>query len=113
MMSAPGAPSTDVGGRWDVTIDYAASQSHHSLQLLQRGNDISGTHQGDFVSRDLAGTIDGNTVKLHSAYGEEHGDALNYAFTGTVAGDEISGTLELGEYLAAKWTAKRHIAERS
>jgi hypothetical protein len=113
MMSAPGTPSTDVGGRWDVTIDYAASQSHHSLQLLQRGNDISGNHQGDFVSRDLAGTINGNTVTLHSAYGEEHGDALNYAFTGTVAGDEISGTLELGEYLGAKWTAKRHIAERS
>ena len=37
-------------------------------------------------------------MKLHSAYGEEHGDALNYAFKGTVAGNEIAGTLDLGEY---------------
>ena len=113
LMPAPAAPSTDVGGRWDVTIDYAASQSRHSLHLLQRGNDITGTHQGDFVTRDVAGTIDGNTVKLHSAYGEEHGDALSYSFNGTVAGDEIGGTLDLGEYLRAKWIAKRHVAERS
>jgi seryl-tRNA(Sec) selenium transferase len=112
-MSAPAAPSTDIGGRWDVRIDYAASQSHHTLQLLQRGNDVTGTHQGDFVSRDIAGTIDGSTVKLHSAYDEEHGDALHFSFTGTVTGDEIAGTLDMGEYLSANWTAKRHVAERS
>ena len=111
--ATPASPATDVGGTWDVTIDYAASQSHHGLQLLQRGNDITGTHRGDFITRDLAGTIDGNTVKLRSAYGEEHGDSLNYAFKGTVAGDEISGTVDLGEYLSAKWTARRHGAGRS
>ena len=111
--STPAAPSTDIGGQWDVTIDYAATQSHHALHLLQRGNDVTGTHQGDFVSRDIIGAIDGNTVKLRSAYGEEHGDALNFSFTGTVAGDEISGTLDMGEYLSAKWTGKRHVAERS
>ncbi len=65
------------------------------------------------MSRDIIGAIDGNTVKLRSAYGEEHGDALNFSFTGTVAGDEISGTLDMGEYLTAKWTGKRHVAERS
>jgi seryl-tRNA(Sec) selenium transferase len=112
-MSAPAAPSTDIGGRWDLRIDYAASQSHHTLQLLQRGNDVTGTHQGDFVSRDVTGSIDGSTVKLHSAYDEEHGDALHFSFTGTVTGDEIAGTLDMGEYLSANWTAKRHVAERS
>ena len=111
--ATPASPATDVGGTWDVTIDYAASQSHHGLQLLQRGNDITGTHRGDFITRDLAGTIDGNTVKLRSAYGEEHGDALNYVFNGTVADDEISGTVDLGEYLTAKWTGRRHGAGRS
>ena len=111
--ATPAAPATDVGGTWDVTVDYAASQSHHGLQLLQRGNDITGTHRGDFITRDLVGTIDGSTVKLRSAYGEEHGDSLNYAFNGTVAGDEIAGTVDLGEYLSAKWTARRHAAGRS
>jgi seryl-tRNA(Sec) selenium transferase len=109
----PAAPATDVTGRWDIRIDFAASQSHHTLHLRQRGNDIDGTHQGDFVSRDLSGSIDGNTVKLRSAYGEEHGDALNFAFTGTVTGDEIAGTLDMGEYLLATWTAARHARSRS
>ena len=109
----PATPTVEIGGRWDVTIDYAATQSQHSLQLLQRTSDITGTHQGDFISRDVSGSIDGNTVKLHSSYGEEHGDALNYTFTGTVTGDQMGGTLELGEYLSAKWSAQRHAAERS
>ena len=102
-MSAPAAPSTRhrrAMGRDRSTTPPA--QSHHTLQLLQRGNDVTGTHQGDFVSRDITGTIDGNTVKLRSAYGEEHGDALEFSFTGTVAGDEIAGTLDMGEYLSAK-----------
>ena len=50
----------DVTGRWDVRIEYAANTSSHTLHLKQQGNRIEGTHQGDFVSRDLAGTIDGN-----------------------------------------------------
>jgi seryl-tRNA(Sec) selenium transferase len=109
----PAAPATDVTGRWDVRIEYAAAVSHHTLHLRQRGKDIDGTHQGDFVSRDLLGSIDGNGVKLRSAYGEEHGDALTFTFTGTVTGDEIAGTLDMGEYLQASWTGTRHARSRS
>ena len=35
--------------------------SSHALSLRQRGNEIDGAHRGDFVSRDLTGTIDGDT----------------------------------------------------
>jgi uncharacterized pyridoxal phosphate-dependent enzyme len=102
------APAGDVSGQWDVHIEYVASTSTHTLHLRQVGGRVEGTHQGDFVARDLAGTIDGSRVQLSSAYSERHGDSLNFRFTGTVAGDEMTGTLDMGEYLAAKWTAKRH-----
>ena len=46
----PAAPATDVTGRWDVRIEYAAAVSDHTLHLRQRGKDIDGTHQGDFVA---------------------------------------------------------------
>jgi len=82
--------------------------ANHQLHLRQQGNRISGTHQGDFVSRDLTGTIDGGRVQMRSTYAEENGDSLSYSFDGTVAGDAISGTLDMGEYLKASWTAKRH-----
>jgi uncharacterized pyridoxal phosphate-dependent enzyme len=102
------APSGDLSGQWDVHIEYLAGASNHTLHLRQVGGRIEGTHQGDFVSRDLSGTIDGNRVQLSSAYTERHGDSLSFTFSGTVAGDAMTGTLDMGEYLTAKWTAKRH-----
>jgi seryl-tRNA(Sec) selenium transferase len=107
--AATAAPGADLTGQWDVRIEYAAGTSNHTLHLMQRGNRIEGSHQGDFVSRDLAGSIDGNAVRVASEYAESHGDALTYTFTGQVAGDEMSGALELGEYRAARWTAKRRV----
>ena len=35
----------------------------HTLSLRQRKNDIDGAHGGEFVSRDLMGTIDGDAVR--------------------------------------------------
>lgn len=101
-------PAADLNGQWDVHIEYAASKSNHTLHLRQMGNRVEGSHQGEFVSRDLSGTIDGNAVQLSSAYSERHGDSLSFRFTGKVSGDEMSGTLDMGEYLTAKWNAKRH-----
>jgi hypothetical protein len=67
-----------------------------------------GTHQGDFVSRDFSGSISGNEVRIASNVGEEHGAALSFRFIGTLTGDAMSGDLDMGEYLGAKWSAKRH-----
>jgi L-seryl-tRNA(Ser) seleniumtransferase len=104
--TAPAA--VDVTGQWDVRIEYAANTSNHTLHLRQVDNRIEGTHHGDFVSRDLAGTIDGSSVQMSSSYTERHGDALSFRFNGTAAADGMSGTLDMGEYLMAKWSAKRH-----
>jgi uncharacterized pyridoxal phosphate-dependent enzyme len=101
------APATDVSGSWQVQITYAASSGAHTLFLRQHGNEIDGVHQGDFVTRDLTGTIDGDTVKLRSSYTEEHGDNLGFTFTGKIAGTTLAGTLDMGEYLSATWTATR------
>jgi len=98
----------DVSGQWDVQIEYIASTSTHTLHLKQAGNRLEGSHQGDFVSRDLTGTIEGDAVQISSSYTERHGDALAFRFTGTVAGDSMAGTLDMGEYLTAKWTARKH-----
>jgi len=101
------APAADLSGRWEVEITYAAGRGTHTLQLQQRGSRLEGLHQGDFLSRDIAGTLNGNAVALASAVTERHGDALSYRFKGTVAGDTMSGSLDMGEYLAATWIARR------
>jgi L-seryl-tRNA(Ser) seleniumtransferase len=108
---AKAAPAADLTGTWDVRIQYAASVSTHRLHLRQKGNDLDGVHQGDFESRDCRGTIDGDTARIRSSWA--HGDEINYTFTGKVAGDEMNGDASLGEYLGARFTAKRHAPGRA
>jgi L-seryl-tRNA(Ser) seleniumtransferase len=48
-----------------------------------------------------------NQVEFRSSQ-RIQGQRLNYAFTGTVDGDKMSGDVNLGEYGSARWTAERH-----
>jgi L-seryl-tRNA(Ser) seleniumtransferase len=64
------------------------------------------------MTREIAGTIDGDAVRIRSAFGEQHGDSINLTFTGKVSGDQMSGTLDMGEYLGATWTATRRESRR-
>jgi L-seryl-tRNA(Ser) seleniumtransferase len=104
----PKTPAADLTGRWDVHIEFAAGSADHVLHLKQQGNQLLGTHQGDFTARDCSGSISGSEVHVASNIGEVHGAALSYSFMGKLEGDKISGTLNMGEYLDAKWTATRH-----
>ena len=103
----PAAPAAVLSGRWDVEITYAASATVHKLHLVQNGNRLEGVHQGDFISRDVTGTISGDLVSLASVVTERHGDALTYRFKGKVTGDTIAGSLDMGEYRDASWSARR------
>jgi uncharacterized pyridoxal phosphate-dependent enzyme len=106
-VETPAAPASNLSGHWDVEIKYAASGTTHRLHLQQNGNRLDGIHQGNFLTRDITGTISGDTVTLSSNVAERHGDSLNYRFRGKVSGDTLSGDLDLGEYRTATWTARR------
>ena len=43
------------------------------------------------MTREITGTIDGDTVRIRSAYGEQHGDSLNLTFSGKVSGRPDDG----------------------
>jgi len=108
----PAAATTDVTGQWNVKIQYAAATSSHTLHLTQKGNELGGFHQGEFITREITGTIDGESVRIRSAYGEQHGDSVSLTFVGKVNGDQMSGPLDMGEYLAATWMATRRTGGR-
>jgi hypothetical protein len=105
--SAPPAPATNLSGRWDVDVEFYSSKSKHTLFLVQEGNRISGSHKGDFAVRDVAGTIEGNEVKLRSQLSMP-GDSVGFIFAGSLSGETISGAIYMGEYLNAKFAAKRN-----
>ena len=100
------AAEVDISGHWDLTVEYFSSTSQHQLYLQQEGNWIEGTHQSDFSSQEIVGTVEGNQVKLCSQV-RQPGDNVPFLFSGQVAGEIISGAIFLGEYLTAQFTTKR------
>jgi hypothetical protein len=103
----PAAPAGNVSGRWDVNVEFYSSKSEHTFTLEQVGNRLQGSHKGDFSVRDIFGTIEGDQIKLRSTE-RIPGDSIPFLFSGSVSGDTISGPVHMGEYLSAKFTAKRH-----
>ncbi len=103
---AMNTPAGDLNGTWKVAIKFFSSMDEHVLTLSQDGNWISGTHKSEFHDRPVAGTIEGNMVKLKSV-AEQPGNSITYYFSGTVNGNSIAGDIHLGEYRTAKFTAAR------
>jgi hypothetical protein len=101
-------PSADITGPWDVSVEFYNSSSEHKFFIhKQDGNWLKGSHKGDVFVQDMAGTIEGDRVKLLSTYSAA-GDYIPFTFHGTVSGDTMSGDIHMGEYRSAKFTAKRY-----
>jgi L-seryl-tRNA(Ser) seleniumtransferase len=111
-VAPPKAPAANLSGHWKVDIAFAASRSTHTVDLVQDGNRLQGTHQGDFRARELTGSIDGDQVTFATRPAIGHGENLSFRFTGTLNGESMGGTLDMGEYLTANWQATRHVPNR-
>jgi D-glucosaminate-6-phosphate ammonia-lyase len=101
------APAANISGRWDVDVEFFSSRSQHTLYIEQDGNWIQGSHKGDFSVRDMVGMVEGDKVTLRSV-DRRPGNSVTFIFAGTLSAGTISGPIHLGEYLTAKFTAKRH-----
>jgi seryl-tRNA(Sec) selenium transferase len=100
-------PVATLSGRWDVDVEFYSSKSKHTFFIDQDGNWIKGSHKGDFTMRDMYGIIDGNQIKLSSS--DRHiADNIPFVFYGTASADSMSGEIFMGEYIRAKFTAKRY-----
>ncbi|MCB0689230.1 MAG: hypothetical protein KDC53_21980, partial [Saprospiraceae bacterium] len=98
--------SASISGHWDLEIDYFTSTSHHSLFLNQDGNWITGKHATDFALVDLIGMLDGSDLKMKSNF-RKPGDNVAFLFTGKASDNKLTGSILLGEYLTANFTAVR------
>jgi D-glucosaminate-6-phosphate ammonia-lyase len=105
-MARMSAPSADLSGHWDLEIEYFTSKSNHSIFLHQDGNWITGKHATDYALVDLIGMLDGENLKMKSNF-RQPGDGIAFLFTGTASGDQMTGSILLGEYLTANFTARR------
>jgi L-seryl-tRNA(Ser) seleniumtransferase len=103
---APDPPSMNVTGHWEVEIQYEVGSARHKLVLDADGNRITGRHTGWAYQGDVKGEMNGDRVKLRSTLPAD-GNVLSFVFTGSAAGQGISGDVRIGEYGSAKWRARR------
>jgi hypothetical protein len=103
----PQGDLASVDGQWRATLTFARGSADHMLVFEQHGDSLVGTHFGEYGSGDLSGKVVANTVRFRSSQTIE-GQQLSYEFSGTAQGDKMSGTLNMGEYGTAAWSAERH-----
>lgn len=106
---APGASTEKLAGMWDVEIDFVRGHGAHVLYLQESDGRVMGQHRAEVMSGEVRGTREGDRVVLRSSHRYE-GTSIGYRFQGTLAAAAMSGTVDLGEYGTARFTARRRWA---
>lgn len=104
--ATPGGAPASVQGSWAVTIHYLRGTGEQKFVLEQKGNDVTGEHHGEIYNATFRGGVHGDEVELHSVM-PVGGNPLHCNFKGIVTGGNMSGTVNMGEYGDAQWSAVR------
>lgn len=101
------APTVDVTGTWDLTMETEMGTFESTLTLTQEGADLRGSTRSEFAQgRVVSGTVSGNSIEFTVSF--SMGDqSFDIEFSGTVEGDTASGSGEGGMVGSFEWTAKR------
>lgn len=98
---------TDVTGEWTMMIDTEQGSQSTALTLAQDGEKLTGSMVSPMGTLEFEGTITGNELEIVMEV-DAGGAFLEITLAGTVDGDEMTGTLDLGGYGGGDWTAKRN-----
>ena len=104
--AVPASEPARVAGSWQARLTFSLGQAVHQLTFQQSGTTLSGRHRSEMLEGELHGRVDGDRVEFQSSHPYE-GTVLEYAFSGTVQGESMNGTVQLGEYGKARWEARR------
>lgn len=100
------AAQASVAGQWNMMINTDQGANSATMTLQQDGETLTGEVSSDQGTIDLQGTITGDKVAFVMEI-DAGGTFLEIKIDGTVAGDEMTGSLDFGGYGGGDWTAKR------
>ncbi len=103
---AQDTPPANVAGEWTLSLSFVAGTAEHTAVITQEGDKLTGTYKGTRLEGPLSGRVSGDTVELYGRLRNESTD-VTFHYTGKVAGETISGTVDMGEYWTAAFTAKK------
>lgn len=93
-------------GTWNVTIDTPMGQRQSTLELATSGGALTGTQSAEGNKGAITdGTVKGDDVSWKIAITDPM--PMTLEFTGTVAGDSLSGTVALGAFGSFPFSGSR------
>lgn len=98
--------AANLTGHWHLKVNFFSSTSDHYLLIEQDGNWLNGWHKTDFEMLEMVGMMEEHVLKIRSNY-RVPGNGLTYLFSGKYEKGEIKGSIYLGEYLTAEFTATK------
>ena len=104
----PAGEPVNLAGKWQVHVEYSLGSAEHTLTIDQAGEKISGSHASEMFTGQLRGSVQAAQVQFHSSH-RIQGTAIGYDFTGTADSGGMQGTVAMGEYGQAHWTARRAV----
>ena len=102
----PDETPSNVEGTWNISIKFIAGEATHKAVIEQDDNGLSGIYKGEFKEGTLRGRVEGKNIDFTGRLKHE-AQGLSFHYTGTIEGDSMSGTVNLGEFWTATFTAKR------
>jgi D-glucosaminate-6-phosphate ammonia-lyase len=88
-------PAIEVGGEWDMRVEFLHGNRVHRLRLEQRGADLAGQQHSDGFEGPVSGSLRGDAVRLAFTSPFE-GSTISYLFDGEIRDGRMSGTARLG-----------------
>jgi L-seryl-tRNA(Ser) seleniumtransferase len=113
------APSLEIAGNWELTVDFLHGARTHRLSLEQRGNGLSGRQSSPLSDGPVAGAIEADAIRF--AFDQRYeASTMSYRFEGKLRDGRMSGTVALGaasdqnagivnrtQFGTGEWSARR------
>jgi len=101
------ASAADVDGVWTATFDTQIGEQHYTYTLKADSEKLSGTAKGDYGEAKIEdGVVKGQDISFTENLNFQ-GQPLTIKYKGTVDGDRINFTREVGTFATEKFVAKR------
>ena len=95
-----------VAGTWKLSLSFISGSAAHTAVITREGKKLTGLYKGEIKEGTLSGVVEGNEVVFTGSIRHE-ATGVQFRYTGTVDGDSMKGTVDMGEYWTASFTGKR------
>jgi opacity protein-like surface antigen len=111
VFGAAPALAADVAGKWTSEFDTQVGVQKYTYDLKVEGEKVTGKASFERMGQKgeadlLEGTLKGDTISFVEML-DFQGNAIRITYTGTVKGDEIAFTRQVGDFATEQIVARR------